>query len=153
VTWLARLATISSVWRRLHVLNPVQGLVLASVSAAIIALPLALQSVPRNDTALLRNFFWPDILNPYITFSFVFLGIVPALLGYYNLGRLGFLLSVSLGFAFAWIMAVCGLLCLMCRASFRKRMARHRCLRHVRSVGVCAHCKAAFKGGKVPVRE
>ena len=113
MTWLARLATISSVWRRLHVLNPVQSLVLASVSAAIIALPLALQSVPHNDTALLRNFFWLDILNPYITFSFFFLGIVPALLGYYNLGRLGFLLSVSLGFAFAWIMAVCGLLCLM----------------------------------------
>ncbi len=111
VTGLDRFATISFVWRRLHVLNPVQCLVLASISAATIALPLALQPVPR--TALLRNLFWPDVLNPYLTFSFVFIGILPALLGYYNLGRLGLLLSVVPGFAFAWVVTVSGLLCMI----------------------------------------
>jgi hypothetical protein len=46
-----------------------------------------------------------------MTFSFVFIGVVPALLGYYHLGRLGFLLNVAAGFALAWIMAVSGMLC------------------------------------------
>lgn len=98
-------------WRRLHVLSPVQSLVLASVSAALIALPLAAQLVSRDQTALVRVLFWPDTLNPYLTFSLVFIGVVPALLGYYHLGRLGFLLNVAAGFALAWIMAVCGIMC------------------------------------------
>ena len=105
------MATISAVWRTLHILNPAQSFVLASVSAASIALPLAVQSVSRDQTALLRNLFWPDTLNPYITFSLVFIGVVPALLGYYHLGRLGFVLNVTAGFALAWMMAVCGILC------------------------------------------
>jgi hypothetical protein len=48
-----------------------------------------------------------------MTFSLVFIGVVPALLGYYHLfvGRLGFLLNFGAGFALAWIMAVCGMLC------------------------------------------
>jgi len=104
------LATISTVWRRLHVLSPVQSLVLASISAALIALPLAAHSVSRDQTALLHDLFWPDTLNPYLTFSLVFIGVVPALLGYYHLGRLGFLLNVAAGFALAWITAVCGIM-------------------------------------------
>jgi hypothetical protein len=98
-------------WRRLHVLSPVQSLVLASVSAASIALPLAVQSVSRDQTALLRDLFWPDTVNLYLTFSIFFIGVVPALLGYYHLGWLGFLLNIAGGFALAWIMAVCGVLC------------------------------------------
>jgi hypothetical protein len=93
------------------VLSPVESLVLASVSAASIALPLAVQSASRDQTALVRDLFWPDTLNPYVTFSLFFIGVVPALLGYYHLGRLGFLLNVAAGFALAWIMAVCGILC------------------------------------------
>lgn len=74
-------------------------------------MPFAVQSISRDETALLRNLFWPDTLNPYITFSLVFIGVVPALLGYYHLGRLGFLLNVAAGLAIAWIMAICGILC------------------------------------------
>lgn len=37
--------------------------------------------------------------------------VLPALLGYYHLGRLGFVLNVAVGFALAWMMAVCGILC------------------------------------------
>jgi len=36
--------------------------------------------------------------------------VVPALLGSYHLGRLGFLLNVAARFALAWTMAVCGML-------------------------------------------
>jgi len=81
------------------------------VSAAIIAVPLALQAASRHETALLHDLFWPDKLDPYMMFSLVFLGIVPVLLGYYHLGRLGFLLNVAVGFALAWVMAVCGIIC------------------------------------------
>ena len=69
------------------------------------------RQVQADPTVLLRSLFWPDALDPYMTFSFVFIGVVPALLGYYHLGRLGFLLNVAAGFALAWIMAVCGMLC------------------------------------------
>lgn len=100
----------STVWRRFHILSPVQSLVLASVSAALIALPLAVQSVSRDQTVLIRNLFWPDALNPYVTFSLIFIGLVPAMLGYYHLGRLGFLLNVAAGFALAWMIALCGIL-------------------------------------------
>jgi membrane protein implicated in regulation of membrane protease activity len=43
-------------------------------------------------------------------FSIVLIGVLPLLLGYYHLGRLGFLLSVAAGFAIVWSMAVCGIL-------------------------------------------
>ena len=98
-------------WRRLHVLSPLQTLLVASVSAAIIAVPLALQAASRHEAILLHDLFWPDSLDPYILFSLIFMGLVPVLLGYYHLGRLGFLLSVALGFALAWVMAVFGIIC------------------------------------------
>ena len=98
-------------WRILHVLSPVQSLALASFSAASLALPLAVQSISRDQTALLRNLFWPDTLEVYVSFSLFFIGVLPALLGYYHLGRLGFLLNVAAGFALAWIMAVWWILC------------------------------------------
>lgn len=90
-----------------------QSLVLASVSAVSIALSLAVQSVSRDETALVRNLFWPDALDPYVTFSLIFIGLMPALIGYYHLGRLGFLLNVAAGFALAWVMAACGILCIV----------------------------------------
>ena len=74
-------------------------------------MPTALQSVIHDERALLRNLFWPDTLNPYIVFSFVFLGVMLALLGYYHLGRLGFLLNLAAGFALVWIMEVVGIGC------------------------------------------
>jgi len=110
VTYFARLSTITTMWRRLRVLSPAQSLVVASVSAAIIALGITVQLVSRDEAARFRFPFWPDTLNPYITFSIVFVGVLPALLGYYHLGRLGFLLSVAAGFAIVWSMAVCGIL-------------------------------------------
>ena len=93
-------------WRKPHSLSPVQSLVLASASAAIITVPLALLAASR-----LRDLFWPDTLDPYIMFSLAFLGIVPVLLGYYHLGRLGFLLNLFVGFALSWVMGICGILC------------------------------------------
>jgi len=74
-------------------------------------LPLAAQLVSSDRTALVRILFWPDTVNPYVTFSVIFIGVVPALLGYYHLGRLGFMLNVAAGLALSWIMAACGIVC------------------------------------------
>src|ERR1051326_3212668 len=102
------LVKIVGMWRRLHVLSPVQALIVTSVSSASIALALAARSSAGNEIAMLR--LWPYTLDPYLTFSFIFVGLVSVLLGYYHLGRLGFLLNIGAGFAFAWIMAACGIL-------------------------------------------
>lgn len=107
----AVLVTITAVWRRLNILSPVQAFVLASVSAALIALAMAMASVSRDQTSIVRISFRPDALNAYITFSPIFIGVVLALLGYYHQGRLGFVLNVAAGFVLAWIIAVCGILC------------------------------------------
>lgn len=98
-------------WRRLHVLSPVQSFVLATICAAFIALPITIQSVSHDDTALLRDLFWPHQLNPYVSFSVFFLGVLPALLGYFHLGRLGLLLSIAAGLVLMWLTAVFGILC------------------------------------------
>lgn len=98
-------------WRRLHVLSPVQVLIVASLSAASIAFPLTVQLASRHEGALIGSLFWPDTLNTYITFSLIFIGVLPALLGYYHLGRLGLVVNAVAGFALSWIMAVCGMLC------------------------------------------
>jgi hypothetical protein len=110
VTCFARLATITAMWRRLHILGPAHSLMLASVSAALIALPITVQLVSRDQAARFRIPAWPDTLNLYITFSIVLVGVLLVLLGYYHLGRLGFLVSVALASAVVWSMAVCGIL-------------------------------------------
>ncbi len=98
-------------WRRLHVLSSAQSFVLATICAAFIALPIAVQSVSRDETALLRDLLWPHQLNPYISFSVFFVGVLPPLLGYFHLGRLGLLLNIAAGFVLMWLTAVFGILC------------------------------------------
>lgn len=84
---------------------------MASASAAVIALAFAIQSFFRDETALVRDLFWPGSFSPYITFSLVFIGVVPALLGYYHLGRVGLMLNIGAGFALVWAMSVCLIFC------------------------------------------
>jgi hypothetical protein len=142
-----------AMWRKLHILTPTHSFVVASVSAASIALSFALQSVSHDETALFRNLLWPDTLNPCITFSNVFIGVVPALLGYYHIGRLGFVLSVAAGFALAWIMAVCAALCFLYVGHyFGSVWLGAICLCCVRRAGVHVHGTTPFEGRKVSVR-
>ena len=84
---------------------------MGSLASAILALPFAVRSVSYNDTAWLRNLFWPHQLHPYITFSLVFFCVLSALLGYFHLGRLGLLLNAAAGLIVMWLMAVFGTLC------------------------------------------
>lgn len=101
----------SRVWRRFHLLSPMQSFVVGSLASAIFALPFAVRSISHDDTAWLRDLLWPHQLHPYVTFSLVFIGVLPALLGYFHLGRLGLLLNTAAGFIVMWLMAVFGILC------------------------------------------
>jgi MFS superfamily sulfate permease-like transporter len=91
-----------------------------SVTAAVVAVQVAILSIPpQDDTAWLRDLFWPDRLTPYITFSLVCLGVLTVLLGYFHLGRLGAFVSLGVGFALAWLMAVCAIVCFVRLSSAR----------------------------------
>jgi hypothetical protein len=89
----------------------VQSFAVGSLASAILALPFAVGSISHDDTTWLRDLFWPHELHPYITFSLVFLGVLPALLGYFHLGRLGLLLNTLVGLIAMGLMAVFGILC------------------------------------------
>jgi hypothetical protein len=97
-------------WRKVHILSPVQSLIVASISAAVISAPLTMKLVVPQQTGF-HIPLWPDAFDPYVNFSAVLMGVISPLLGYYHLGRLGFLVSLASGFAVTWSMAVCAILC------------------------------------------
>src|SRR5258708_16185681 len=99
----------SAVWRKLHILSRTQVFVVSSMSAAIITIPIAAASVSHDETAILRDVFWPHQLGPLIIFSSVFLALLPLLLAYYNLGRLGAMLCPFLSFVMLYALTVCAI--------------------------------------------
>ena len=82
---------------------------MSSMSAAIITIPIAAASVSHDETAILRDLFWPHQLGPLIIFSSVFLALLPLLLAYYNLGRLGAMLCPCLSFVMLYALIVCAI--------------------------------------------
>ncbi len=98
-------------WQKFHILSRAQVLFLASVCAALIAVAIALASIPADGISWNRFLGPSRQFDPFINFGLAFVSVLPVFLGYYHLGRLGFLLSVAAGFALAWIMAVCEILC------------------------------------------
>jgi hypothetical protein len=71
------------VWQKFHILSGVQVLVVLSVCSAVIAVPFAIASISRNETAILRDFFWPHQLNSLIGLGSAFGSVLPLFLGYY----------------------------------------------------------------------
>ncbi len=104
-------ATILVVWRRIRVLGPVRSFVLSSVCAAVVILPLAVHTISVDQRSILSDLFWPHQLDPFIVFSEFSLAVLPLLLGYYHLGRLGLILSLGLTIPLPWLMAVCAMGC------------------------------------------
>jgi hypothetical protein len=106
----ARLSKIQTMWRKVHVLSAVQSLIVASISAGFVSIALTIELISREQNGF-DILVWPDTLSPCINFSIVLIGVISPLLGYYHLGRLGFLLNMAAGLATAWLMAVCAILC------------------------------------------
>jgi hypothetical protein len=99
-----------TMWRKVHVLSAVQSLIVASISAGFVSIALTIELISSEQTGF-HILVWPDTLDPYITFSVVLIGVISPLLGYYHLGRLGFLLNMAARLATAWLMAACAILC------------------------------------------
>src|SRR5260221_2335916 len=72
-------------------------------------MPRESASVTQDETAFLRVVYWPLKLGPLIIFSSVFLALLPLLLAYYNLGRLGAMLCPFLSFVMLYALTVCAI--------------------------------------------
>jgi len=101
------------VWRKIHILRPVPSFIVASASAAILSLPFAINSVSRNDTAMFRDLLWPHQFNPFLTFAVVFLALLPVLLAYYHLGRVGLMLGTLAAMGTGFLMSLSSLLIML----------------------------------------
>jgi hypothetical protein len=99
----------TAVWRKLHILSRTQVFVVSSLSTAVITIPIAVASISHDETAILRDLFWPHQLAPLIIFSSVFLALLPLLLAYYNLGRLGAMLCPFVSFVMLYGLSVCAI--------------------------------------------
>jgi hypothetical protein len=95
------------VWQKFHVLNRLQVFVVSSVCAAVIAVPFAIASISHDETAIFRDLFWPHQFNPLINFGSIFASVLPVLLGYYHLGRVGALLSLAVSATTCFVTVLC----------------------------------------------
>src|SRR5580700_3179432 len=94
------LAMMTIVWQKFHVLSRAQVFIVASVCAAAIALAVALASIPADGTSWNRFLGPSRRLDPFINLGSAFVAVLPALLGYYHLARLGALLGLIVSACF-----------------------------------------------------
>ena len=62
---------------------------------------------------MFRDLFWPHQFNPFLTFAVVFLALLPVLLGYYHLGRVGLILGALVAMGTGFIMTLSTLLIML----------------------------------------
>jgi len=91
----------------------VPSFIVASASAAILALPFAVNSLSRNETAMFRDLLWPHQFNPFLTFAVIFLALIPVLLSYYHLGRVGLILGTLVAMGMGFLMTFSSLLIML----------------------------------------
>jgi len=95
------------VWQQFRILNRAQVFVLATVCAAVIALGVALASIPADGTSWNRFLGPSRQLDPFINFGLAFVSVLPVSLGYYHLARLGALLSIAVSAVMCFTTQVC----------------------------------------------
>lgn len=99
----------------------------ASVCAAVIALAVALASIPADGTSWNRFLGPSRQLDPFINFGSAFVAVLPVFLGYYHLARLGTLPGVVVSASACFLTQVCGGLrvCIPSAGSFRGLARRY----------------------------
>jgi hypothetical protein len=102
-----RLAIIALVWQKFHILTRAQVFVLASVCAVVIALAVALASIPADGVSWNRFLGPSRQLDPFINFGSAFVSVLPVFLGYYHLARLGAFLGVAISALTCFTTQVC----------------------------------------------
>jgi hypothetical protein len=103
------------VWWRFHVLSRGQVFVTCSVSAAILASPFAIVAAAHPRYGIFRDFFWPHQFDPVIPFVAAFLAIIPVLLSYYHLGRIGVVVSSVLAVVIFYVVVFAALYAFLLR--------------------------------------
>jgi hypothetical protein len=101
------MAIIPVVWQKFHILSRVQIFVVASVSAAVIALAVALVSFPADGTSWYRFLGPSRQFDPFINFGSAFVSVLPVLLGYYHLARVGAVLGLGISAVMCFVIQVC----------------------------------------------
>jgi hypothetical protein len=95
------------VWQKFHILSRLQVFVVASVCAAIVALAVALVSIPADGTSWYRFLGPSRQFDPFINFGSAFVSVLPVLLGYYHLARVGALLGIAISLVMCFVTQVC----------------------------------------------
>lgn len=101
------LAIIAIMWQKFHILGRTKVFIVASFCAAVIALGVALASIPADGTSWNRFLGPSRQLDPFINFGSTFVAVLPALLGYYHLARLGALLGLVVSASACFLTQVC----------------------------------------------
>jgi hypothetical protein len=103
----AVLAIMPVVWQKFHILSRSQVFALASACAVVIALAVALASIPADGTSWNRFLGPSRQFDPFINFGSAFVSVLPIFLGYYHLARLGALVGVAVSAAMFYATQVC----------------------------------------------
>jgi hypothetical protein len=97
------------VWKKFHILGQTQAFVLASACAVVLALAIALASIPPDGTSWTRFLGPSRQFDPFINFGSAFVAALPIFLGYYHLARLGALLGLAFSAVTYFAIQVCAL--------------------------------------------
>jgi hypothetical protein len=95
------------VWKNFHILSKAQVVGVASMCAAVIALAVALASIPAAGTSWNRFLGPSRQFDPFINFGSAFVSVLPVFLGYYHLAWFGSLLGVAVSAAMCFATRVC----------------------------------------------
>jgi hypothetical protein len=95
------------VWQKFHILSRAQVFVVASVCAAVIALAVALASIPADGTSWNRFLGPSRQFDPFINFGSAFVSVLPVFLGYYHLARVGALVGLAISAVMCFVTQVC----------------------------------------------
>jgi energy-converting hydrogenase Eha subunit A len=127
------------VWQKFHILSRAQVFVVATVCGIVIALAVALASIPTDGTSWHRFLGPSRQLDPLINFGLAFVSVLPVFLGYYHLSRIGAFLGLAVSAVTIYVTALCAMFLFTFQMFGRSEM-----LEAVAYVGFCLLLSALF---------
>jgi hypothetical protein len=97
----------ATVWQRFHILSRVQVFVVSALCAVVLAIAVALASIPTDGTSMQRFLGPSREFDPLINFGLALVSVLPVFLGYYHLGRLGVLLGFGIAAVVCFATGIC----------------------------------------------
>jgi len=98
------------VWQKFHILSRWQVFALASACALVMAVAVALSSIPADEISWNRFLGPSRQFDPFRNFGSAFVSVLPVFLGYYHLARLGALLGIAISAAMCFATQGCAFL-------------------------------------------